>query len=92
MIPVASANKKLFLNFSHYVFTKTEVMDLQKQLNFSVDVTYLSLDMVCAVEFMASKLPPAVGIEFKWKMTSVLENSKLLTSHIMRTESNDLKS
>jgi hypothetical protein len=46
----------------------------------------------CAAESVAYKLPPVVGMEFKWKIRSTLEKPKPLISNISRTESNALKS
>jgi hypothetical protein len=72
--------------------TKAEEMVLQKGLNFEVAVTHSNLDMACAAESVESKLLPVVGMEFKWKIRSMLEKPKPLISNITRAESNALES
>jgi hypothetical protein len=47
-----------------------------KGLNFSVTYPQSNLDMACAVKSVVSKLPRTLGIEFRWKIRSVIEKSK----------------
>jgi hypothetical protein len=92
MAPVASANQKFVLNLSDHVFKRAEEMVLQNGLNIGEAVEHSNLDMACAAESVAYKLPPVVGMEFKWKIRTMLEKTKPLISNISRAESNALKS
>jgi hypothetical protein len=44
-----------------------------KGLNFSVMNPHSNLDMACVVESVVSKLPQTLGMEFRWKIRSMLE-------------------
>jgi hypothetical protein len=73
-------------NLSEYVLTETEESVLKRGLNFA------DLDLVCAAGSARSKLLPALGMEFCWKIRRLLDKSKPLTSNIARKESLALKS
>jgi hypothetical protein len=43
-----------------------------KGLNFAVMNPRFNLDITCAVESVIPKLPPTSGMEFRWKVRSVM--------------------
>jgi hypothetical protein len=65
----ASAYKKFILNLSKYVLTESEEA-------VAVTRPHSNLDMACAVESIVSTLPQTQGMEFRWKIRSMLEKSK----------------
>jgi hypothetical protein len=69
-------SKKFVLNLSKHVLTDSEEAVLQKGLNFPVRYPQSNLDMACAVESVIPKLPRALGMEFRWKIRSMLEKSR----------------
>jgi hypothetical protein len=63
-----------------------------KSLNFSATNPRSNLDMVCAVESVVSKLPQTLGMEFRWKMRSMLEKSKSSMSNMTKKKLKAIKS
>jgi hypothetical protein len=47
-----------------------------KGLNFSITYPHSNLDIACAVESAVAKFPQPLGMEFRWKIRSMLEKSK----------------
>jgi hypothetical protein len=48
--------------------------------------------MACAVESVIPKLPPILGMEFRWKVRSRLQKCKSPTSNISKKELKAVKS
>jgi hypothetical protein len=48
--------------------------------------------MACAVESVVSKLPQTLGIEFRWKVRTMLQKSKTSTHNISKKELKAVKS
>ncbi|XP_023702099.1 uncharacterized protein LOC111861618 [Cryptotermes secundus] len=88
----ASGSKKFVLNLSEYALTDHEESDLRKGLNFSIVNPHFNLDMACAVESVITKLPQILGMEFRWKVRSMLQKSKSPTSNIRKKELKAVKS
>jgi hypothetical protein len=72
----ASTSKKLILHLSEHILTDSEESVLRKGLNFSVTYPHSNLDMACAVKSIFSKPPQTLGMEFRWKIGSMLQKSK----------------
>jgi hypothetical protein len=53
---------------------------------------HFNLDMSCAVESVIPKLPPILGMEFIWKVRSMLQKSKSPISNISKKELKALRS
>jgi hypothetical protein len=70
----ASDSRKFIRNISKHVLTDSEEAVLMNGSNLSVMNPYSNLDMACDVECTVSKLPQTLGMEFRWKMRSMLEN------------------
>jgi hypothetical protein len=85
-------SEKFILNLLGHVPTESEESVLKRGLNFAVTNRAYNLDMVCAAEFARSKLPPAMGVAFCWRILCMLQKSKPLASNITRKESIALKS
>jgi hypothetical protein len=47
-----------------------------KAMNSSIAKPHSNLDMACAVESVVSRLPQTLGMEFRWKIRSMLEKSR----------------
>jgi hypothetical protein len=67
---------KFVLNLSKHAFADSEEAVLKKILNFSVMYPHSNLDVAFAVESVVLKLPRTLGMEFRWKIRSMLEKSK----------------
>jgi hypothetical protein len=67
---------KFVLNLSKHGLTDSEEAGLKKGLNFLVMYQHPNLYMACAAESVVPKLPQTLGMEFRWKIRSMLENSK----------------
>jgi hypothetical protein len=67
----ASDSRKLILNLS-CVLTDSEEAFLMQGLNFLVTTSHSNMDMTCAVESVFSKLRQTLGMEFRWKVKSML--------------------
>ncbi|PNF20184.1 hypothetical protein B7P43_G16972 [Cryptotermes secundus] len=63
-----------------------------KGLNFSVTRPHSNLDMACAVESVVSKLPQTKGMEFRWKVRSMLEKSESSRPNMTTKELKAVKS
>jgi hypothetical protein len=63
-----------------------------KGLNFSVTYPHSNLDMACAVESVVSKIPQTLGMEFRWKIRSMLEKSKSSRRNMTTKELKAVKS
>jgi hypothetical protein len=48
--------------------------------------------MACAVESVVSKLPQTLGMEFRWKIRSILEKSRSSTPNMTKKELKAMKS
>jgi hypothetical protein len=83
---------ELILNLSKHVLTYHEVSVLPKGLNFAVMNLHFNLDIICAVESVIPKLPPTSGMEFRWKVRSMLKKAKPLIPNIGRKELSAVKS
>jgi hypothetical protein len=88
-VPVS---KKFVLNLSEYVLTDSEESVLLKGLNFALANPVSNLDMACAVESVVSKLQQTLGMEFRWKIRSMLQKSKSSTSNMSKKEMKAVKS
>jgi hypothetical protein len=55
-------------SLSEHVLTDPEELVLKTELNFAVTNRESNLDMVPMAESLRSKLPPALGMEFCWKI------------------------
>jgi hypothetical protein len=73
---LASEPTKFVLILSKHALTDSEEAVLAKDLSFSVTYPHSILDMTCAVESVVPKLPQTLGMEFRWKIRSMLEKSK----------------
>jgi hypothetical protein len=85
-------SEKSVLNLSEHVLTESKESVLKRGLNFAARNRVSNLDMVCAAESARSKPPPALRMEFCWRIRCMLEKSKPLTFNITRKESMALKS
>jgi hypothetical protein len=74
-----------------YVLTESEVSVLKKGLHFATTNSGSNLDMACAAESAKSKLRPALGMEFCWRIRCMLEKSRPITSNMTKRESTALK-
>ncbi|PNF20263.1 hypothetical protein B7P43_G15436 [Cryptotermes secundus] len=63
-----------------------------KSLNFSVKRPHSNLDLACAVESVVSKLPQTKGMEFGWKVRTMLEKSKFSKPNMTTKELKAVKS
>jgi hypothetical protein len=88
----ATVPKKFVLNLSEHVLTDHEESVLMKGLNFAIVNLHYNLDMACAVESVVSKLPQPLGMEFRWKVRSMLQKSKSPTLNINKKELKAVKS
>jgi hypothetical protein len=61
-------------------------------LNFTIENPYFNLDIACAVESVIPKLRPFSGMEFRWKVRSMLQKSKSPTSNISKKKLKAVKS
>jgi hypothetical protein len=61
-------SEKFILNLSEHVFMQSEEPMLKRGLNFAVTNRVSNLDMVCAAESARFRLPPALGMEFFWRI------------------------
>jgi hypothetical protein len=84
--------KNLPLISQKKVHTGHEESVLRKVLNFALLNPHFSFDMACAVESVIPKLPPILGMEFRWKVRSMLQKCKSPTSNISKKELKALKS
>jgi hypothetical protein len=87
----APVSKKFVLNISEYVLTDSEESVLLKGLNFALANPHSNLDMACAVESVVSKLPQTLGMEFRWKIRSMLQKSKSSTPNMNKKEMKAVK-
>jgi hypothetical protein len=74
------------------VLTDSDEAVLVKGLNFSVMNPHSYLDLACAVESIVLKLPQSLGMEFRWKIRSMLEKSKSSMSVMATKEMKAMKS
>jgi hypothetical protein len=81
-----SASNKFVLNLSEHTLTDAEEAVLMKGLNFSIIYPHSNLDMACTVESVVSKLPQTLGMEFGWKIRSMLEKSKSTRPNVTTKE------
>jgi hypothetical protein len=65
---------------------------LKKGLNFSVSNKHSYMVMVCAVESAFSDLPQTLGMEFRWRIRSMLEKFKSSKPNVTKKELRALKS
>jgi hypothetical protein len=72
----ASESKKFIPNLSKHVLKDSEEAVLMKGFNFLVTNPLSNQEMACTVESTVSKLPQPLGIEFGWKIRSMLENTE----------------
>lgn len=73
---------KFVFSLSFHVLTESEESLPQRRLNFAVTNQLFNSDVACAAESAMTKLPPAMVVEFCWRILYMLEKSKLLTSNI----------
>jgi hypothetical protein len=71
-----SGAEKFVLNLLSYVLSKAGETVLKKGLNVAVPYPQCNLDMTNAIEAAVPKVPPAMAVEFRWKVRSVLGESK----------------
>jgi hypothetical protein len=88
----ALGSSKFVLNLSEYILTDHEESVLMKGLNFAVVKPHACLDMACAVRSVVSKLPQTLGMEFRWKVRTMLQKSKTPTHNISKKELKAVKS
>jgi hypothetical protein len=88
----AVASKKFILNLSKCVLTESEETVLKKGLNFAVTRPHSNLDMACAVEPVVSKFPQTQGMEFRWKIRSMLKKCKSSRPNMTTKELRAVKS
>jgi hypothetical protein len=86
-----SDSKKFVLNLSKCVLTDSEDR-LGKGLNFAVENPHSNLDMACADESFVPKLSHVLGMEFRWKIWSMLVNSKPSLPNVTKNELRPMKS
>jgi hypothetical protein len=60
-------------------------------LNFATVNSHFNLHRECAVESVIPKLPPILGMEFRWTVMSMLQKSKSPTSNIHKMELKAMK-
>jgi hypothetical protein len=65
---------------------------LRKGLNFAVRKPHSNLDIACAVEAVIPKLPRVKGMEFRWRIRSMLEKTGPPKSNISKQEMAAIKS
>jgi hypothetical protein len=87
-----SASNKFVQNLSEHTVTDAEEAVLMKGLNFSMTYPHSNLDMACAVESVVSKLPQILGMEFGWRIRSMLEKSKSSRPNTTTKEMKTIKS
>jgi hypothetical protein len=80
------------LNLSKHILAESEKAVLKRGLNFALATPQSNLDIACAVESIKTKLHPVLGMEFSWKIRSMLQKSKPITSNITREEYTAIKS
>jgi hypothetical protein len=88
----SSGSKKFALNLSEYVLTDHEESVRRQGLNFAILNPHFSIDKACAVESVIPKLPPILGMEFRWMIRSRLQKCKSPTSNINKKELKAVKS
>jgi hypothetical protein len=94
--PVSSTDfsdtKKFVLNLSKHTLSKAEETVLRKGLNFAVRKPHSNLDIACAVESVFPKLPRPLGLEFRWRIRSMLEKTRPPPTNIKKQEISAIKS
>jgi hypothetical protein len=89
----STSESNIFIsNLSQHILTEPESTVLKKGLNFGISVPHSNLDMACATEYVASRLSPSLGSEFRWRIRSMLEKARPVTSNMTKTEFKALKS
>jgi hypothetical protein len=73
---------------SEQFLSNSEEAVLIKGLNFSVTYPHSNLDMACATESVVSKLSQTLGMEFRWKIRSMLKRPN---SSMPNTNEKELK-
>jgi hypothetical protein len=68
--------EKIILNLPKHILTDCDDAVFMKGLKFAVTDPHSNVDMLCAVESLISKFPQTLGMEFSWKIRSMLEKSK----------------
>jgi hypothetical protein len=89
---VGPSTDNFVLNLSKHIITESEKAVLKRGLNFALATPQSNLDMACAVESIKTKLHPVLGMEFSWKIRSMLQKSKPIISNITREEYVTIKS
>jgi hypothetical protein len=77
---------------SEHVLAESEVSMLKKRHTFAVTNKVPKMEIINAAVAVRSKLPPALGTEFCWRIRCMLEKSRPLTSNVSRKESMALRS
>jgi hypothetical protein len=78
---VGQSTDNFVLNLSKHILTEPKRAVLKRGLNFAFATPQSNLDMACTVESIKTKLHPVLGMEFSWKIRSMLQRSKLITSN-----------
>jgi hypothetical protein len=63
-----------------------------KGLNFYLTNPNSNLDMACALELVVSKHPQTLGMEFRWKIRSILVKSKCFMLNMTKKEFKNVSS
>jgi hypothetical protein len=87
--PVPDA-KKFIDYFSRHALPGSEEIILMKGLNFSVTYPHSGLDMECTVDSVW-KLPQTLSVEFRWRIRSVLAESKSSVPNVTKKEMKAMK-